>query len=83
MRNILFTFAGILLAGTAVATSEFLAPATQTLAEDLLDIPYDANLACGACIRSGNSYCVNKKDDKSVGRGAGDVCCNDDKCVMD
>jgi hypothetical protein len=81
MRSILFTSAVVIALASTVSCQDFLAP--STLAEDYLDIPYSRNLSCGACIRSGRSYCINKKDDKTVGRGAGDVCCDDEKCVID
>jgi|SanBayMetagenome_1026888.scaffolds.fasta_scaffold328881_1 hypothetical protein len=46
---------------------------TQTLSEDVLGLPYDADLGCGACTRSGYMYCRTKSDDK--GRDPEDRCC--------
>lgn len=73
----IFALSAALLMGCASATS-FL---PQTLADANLDLPYDSLLACGACIRSGYSYCMGKGDDKTKGRGANDVCCNDYNCL--
>ena len=82
MRTQFLTLAGMFLlckAGTIFSNSE---EAPLVLVEDTIDISFDQGLSCGACVRGGYTYCVNKKDDKAIGRGAGDVCCNSYECVL-
>jgi hypothetical protein len=54
----------------------------QTFSEDTINIPYSKDLACGACIRAGYSYCA-LKEGNWYRRAANDVCCNTDKCIED
>ena len=58
------------------------APQGLNLAEDFLTIAYSRNLSCGACVRSGNTYCMDNKDSQSVGRGSKDICCDSADCVL-
>ena len=55
---------------------------TQTLAEHNLGLTYDANLACGGCIRSGYMYCRTKSETKN-GRDPQNRCCkpSDTACM--
>ena len=75
MKN-LFTLAAICGFSVAVLSAETFLDTiqTQTLAEDNLGLAYDANLACGGCIRSGYMYCRTKSETKK-GRDPLDRCC--------
>lgn len=75
MRSILLSSLAVL----AVTAMDFL---PQNLQENDLNLPYSPDLACGACVRSGFSYCAQKNGDWYK-RAAGDVCCETDKCVVD
>lgn len=74
MRSILLSSFALL----AVTAFDFL---PQTLGENDLNLEYSPDLACGACVRSGYSYCALKKGDWYK-RASGDICCNDDKCLI-
>ncbi|TNV76996.1 hypothetical protein FGO68_gene2805 [Halteria grandinella] len=85
MRSILLSTAAVLFT-TVSATNPFLlaTPPQSLLLQDEgdLNLPFSADLACGACVRSGFSYCAIKEGDWYK-RAAKDVCCEDDKCVVD
>jgi hypothetical protein len=49
--------------------------------EDNLNIPYDINLACGACVRAGFTYCIDRKS-SGYGKPKNDVCCDSAECVL-
>ena len=49
--------------------------------EDYIKIPYDKNLACGACVRAGFTYCIDRKD-SGYGKPKNDVCCDTSDCVL-
>lgn len=74
----ILSLSALLLVGTATAT---FMQEPQILADANLTIAYKENLSCGACVRGGWAYCINKKD-KSVGFAAGDKCCDNEACVM-
>ncbi len=48
-----------------------------------LNIPYNSTLGCGACIRSGNVFCLNSYYDYyDPSHIADDVCCDSAGCVL-
>lgn len=53
----------------------------MTLTFDKLDIAYNDTLACGACVRAGYFYCIDKSDPER-GRPRKDICCDSYDCVL-
>jgi hypothetical protein len=78
MRSLLFATAAATLVVTAQA---IFGPEPMTLASDKLDIPYNNTLACGACVRAGYFYCIDKSD-RERGRPRNDTCCDSYECVL-
>lgn len=76
----IFAFAALLFTGSVTA---FLSEEDfKTLAETPLDIPYNQNLSCGACVRRGDTYCMSRKSTKASFRDPGDICCDTEECVL-
>ena len=81
MKNLfIFTFIGC----AAIASANFLENfQPKDLNVSPLNLPYDRDLACGGCIRSGHTFCRNRVDVKK--RDPNDRCCNqgDLNCMWD
>jgi hypothetical protein len=81
MKNlVVFTILGC----AAVASANFLEHLQlQDLNANPLSLPYDQNIGCGGCLRSGYTFCRNRVDVRR--RDPNDRCCRqgDLNCMWD
>lgn len=77
-----FTSLAVLVFVGLAKASTFLDSPIKLTAENNITIPYNETLGCGACVRAGFTYCIDKTDGKSVGRGPKDVCCDTAECIL-